>query len=374
LSETIKFIQIPKKEKKVVFYSENKNTWIHLKGLILEFLKITNTNVYYISSDKNDPGLSLVNPNFKSFNVGQGYILNWLFANIETDVFVMTTPDLNSFQLKRSKNNVHYLYVQHSLVSLHMGYREGAFDHFDTIFCAGPHHVSEMQEIVRAKGLAGKNIVEHGYSRLDQVIKDVSNKTYKDKPSKLEKHILVAPSWGENCIIETIGCKLIKKLLDSEFQVTLRPHPQTLKLNKTIVDKIVSQNMKNPLFSLEDDISSKESFYESDLMISDWSGAALDYALSFNKPVIFIDLPKKINNPEYSKIRIEPFEVSIRSKLGAIVSPNNLDEIPITIDSLIKNCNEIDHKYFREELVFNLSKSDNVGAQRISELVDCIDK
>ena len=42
---------------------------------------------------------------------------------------------LESIPNKKSKNKVHYVYIQHSLVSLHMAYREGAFDHYDYILC-----------------------------------------------------------------------------------------------------------------------------------------------------------------------------------------------------------------------------------------------
>mgnify|MGYP003326545469 CR=1 FL=1 len=46
-------------------------------------------------------------------------------------------------------------------------------------------------------------------------------------------------------------------------------------------------------------MSTQESLHRSDLMISDWSGAALDYALGLNKPVLFIDVPRKVNNLDY---------------------------------------------------------------------------
>ncbi|MDG2005723.1 MAG: CDP-glycerol--glycerophosphate glycerophosphotransferase, partial [Thermodesulfobacteriota bacteirum] len=147
LSELINFVQIPKVQKSVVFYSEGKDSWLHLEGLIKEFLRITDRDICYISSDVDDPGLLLGDPQYKSFNINKGHILNWLFRNIETDLMVMTTPDLNTFQLKYSKKKVHYVYVQHSLVSLHMAYRKDAFEHFQTIFCAGPHHKKELRAI-----------------------------------------------------------------------------------------------------------------------------------------------------------------------------------------------------------------------------------
>ena len=63
---------------------------------------------------------------------------------MDVDVVVMTMPDLNQFQIKRSRFSVHYVHVQHSLVSLHMIYRKGAFDHFDTVFCSY-HHIAEIR-------------------------------------------------------------------------------------------------------------------------------------------------------------------------------------------------------------------------------------
>ena len=147
LFELISFVQIPRSNKRIVFYSEGRDTWIHLEGIIEELLKITNLDVCYISSEKKDPGLNLKKTNFKTFTIRPGHLLNWLFANIETDVMIMTTPDLGNFQLKCSKHHVHYIYLQHSLVSLHMAYRDGAFDHYQTIFCAGPHHINEIKAI-----------------------------------------------------------------------------------------------------------------------------------------------------------------------------------------------------------------------------------
>ena len=58
------------------------------------------------------------------------------------------------------------------------------------------------------------------------------------------------------------------------------------------------------------------------MMISDWSGAALDYALSQSKPVLFIDVPRKVNNPSYQESAIEPLEVFIRDKIGQVIPPD----------------------------------------------------
>ena len=138
-------MRLPRSQRKIVFYSEGKSYWVHLEGILKEFLSQTNIPVCYITSSKDDPGLHYYHPNLKSFKIDEGGCRNWLFKNIDTDLMVMTMPDIETYQVKRSKYPVHYVYVQHSLVSLHMVYRKGAFDHFDSIFCAGPHHLKEIR-------------------------------------------------------------------------------------------------------------------------------------------------------------------------------------------------------------------------------------
>ena len=147
LVSLIQFLQLPQESRRIVFYSVGKNYWVHLDGFVMDILQSSNLSVCYISSDSDDPGLHLKHDRMHAFKIDEGWIRNWLFENIETDVFVMTMPDLENFQIKRSRYKVHYVYVQHALISLHMAYREHAFDHFDTVFCSGPHHVKEIRAI-----------------------------------------------------------------------------------------------------------------------------------------------------------------------------------------------------------------------------------
>ena len=105
-------------------------------------------------------------------------------------------------------------------------------------------------------------------------------------------------------------------------------------------------------------------------MISDWSGTSLEYAFAFERPVIFIDVPKKILNPNWSDIMAEPIEISIRDKICHIVSPNNLQEILELIRILGKNTQDISKliKQTREKTVYNIGESAKIGAQYIKQL------
>ena len=83
-----------------------------------------------------------------------------LFKILKAGIMIMTMPDLEVYNIKRSIYSVHYLYVNHSMVSMHMIYRKGAFDHFDTLFCVGPHHVREIRETEKTYGLKPKKLIK----------------------------------------------------------------------------------------------------------------------------------------------------------------------------------------------------------------------
>ena len=369
ISGAADLIHLSKKQRQIVFYSEGRTYWPHLKSLLISTLKKTNNTICYISSSLDDPGLSMKHKKLRTFFIGMGFVRDYVFRNIDTNIMIMTMPDLNSFQVKRSIHNVHYVYVQHSLNSLHMVYRRGAFDHYDTICAAGPHHVEEIRAIEAKYNLPRKNVFELGYPRLDSLI-ETAKKYQKSEPieKKMYKKILIAPSWGPEGTIESgFGKKLVEQLLNLEHEVILRPHPQTIKFAKAKIDEIIIQHKDNPRFTFEGCVAGQESLHQSDIMVSDWSGAATEYAFALNKPVIFCDVPRKVNNPNYQDIYIEPLEVSIREKIGVIwdgVSP---------VGELIEHCGQKSKRDLRtltDQIVFNAGHSDKLFYKSIRGYID----
>lgn len=360
----LRFTNQPAEDRRLTFYSEGKNYWPHLGGLVEYILDNSELKVNFITSDNDDPAFQLSHPNLAVFKIDDGHVRNWLFENIETDLFVMTMPDIDKYQVKRSKHNVHYLYVQHALMSLHMVYRNGAFDHYDTIFCSGSHHVREMRAIEKAHGLEPKVLVEHGYAWLDSIVAQSKSRAKTTKDKNAPKHVLIAPSWGPDGVIETgVGAKLTDHLLAQGHQVTLRPHPETIKHAKRQVDAIVDAHKSNSLFSYEANVSGQDSLHNSDVMITAWSGAAFDYGFGLGKPVVFVDVPKKLNNPDYEKIPLPPVEIYIREELGTVISPEEIETLNI---SKLKPPSQKSI----DEHVFNLGTSDQVGGDYIIDWIN----
>jgi YidC/Oxa1 family membrane protein insertase len=275
--------------------------------------------------------------------------------------------DLNIFQLKRSINPVHYIYLFHAMGSTHMVDFENSYDHYDTILCVGPHQMKEIRKREQQKGLPAKNLIPHGYGRVEELLAE-GKKRY--KPPQKPYTILLAPTWGENSILHICGKEIIGVLLNAGCKVILRPHYQTLKLNPQIVSSILSCYSKNPLFEYVNQMGDKDSLFNSDILICDWSSTSIEYALGLEKPVLYIDVPRRVRNPRYQELGLEPMEVSIRNEVGLVLNPKELEKAPEMIDTLLSNPDQFRERIarLREKIIFNFGKSVEIGAQSIAEI------
>ena len=106
--------------------------------------------------------------------------------------------------------------------------------------------------------------------------------------------VLIAPSWGENGLLELFADEVIESLLKANCSIIVRPHPRTLHFKPELRFHLLDSFGNNKNFQLDLDSNSFDSFYSSDIMISDWSGSAFEFAFGTLKPVIFVNMPKKL--------------------------------------------------------------------------------
>jgi len=365
-----KFENLSDFERSIVFYAENEASMNHFRTLIFELTERMNFQICYITSVKNDQILSSKNKNILSFYIGEGAARTKFFLTLRAKILVMDMPDLDRYHIKRSKAcPVHYIYLFHSMFSIHSYLRKGALDNYDTIFCVGSHHVNELRTTEKLYGLKPKTIINYGFGRLDTLLQE--KEKFAKSDSNLKDLILITPSYGDENLLEKCGIELIDTLLKSDFRVLLRPHFRTLRDSKELIDSIKNKFGKNPSFIFEDGVIPPEYFHNSICMISDWSGISMEYAFTFERSVIFIDVPKKILNPDADDLPLEPIEISIRKKIGHIVSTNNIREIPNIINNLNDNTEDFKKqlKLIRQNTVFNISTSSKIGANYIEKLI-----
>ncbi|MBR4188769.1 MAG: hypothetical protein IKQ55_02280 [Kiritimatiellae bacterium] len=359
------FNALPRSRRKIVFYAETAADWAYL-GPTAAALEKMGRGWAAVCSDPRDPALARDN----AFYVGFGMPRTALFRNIDADAFVMTLPDIETFQLKRSVNPVHYFYIFHSIASMHRVYREHAMDGYDTILCVGPHHEREIRKTEEVYGLEPKRLLKHGYSRLDTLMHDVA--AFREAHPGADEvpgnplRVLVAPTWGECSLVEHGLEGLLDALLRAGFQTTLRLHTMTKRHKPGLVPELMRRFGAAGL-AIDPDINTTQALVESDIMVSEWSGSPLEYAFALLKPVIFVDTPPKVHNPAFGKLGLPCLEEEIRGLIGEIVPEGRWETLPDTVRRLVAARPEWKDRIaaVRDATVYNLGRSGEAGAEGI---------
>ncbi len=365
------FKKLPWEWRNIVIYSESGQDWRQFSGLIGHLNQNLGCKTCYVTSDKSDPGLARVDENFHAIYLPEGLFRTIFFQVNQSDVFVLTMMDLGNLQLKRSLHPVYYVYLFHSMGSTHMVDNENSFDHYDSLFCAGPHQVAEIRKREEIKNLPAKHLFDYGHPRLEEVIA-------LGKACRMEKHdggprtVLIAPTWGDTSIFNTCGRELIDVLLDAGYLVIMRPHYQSARQTPAVIAALRDTFAAHERFEYIDHMDETSSILRSDILVSDWSGMALEYAMGLEKPVLFIDVPRRIRNPDWKELGFEPLEASIRRQAGEILSPESLDDAPAVIERLLATPGRFRDEVheLREQKVFRLGRSIPDGATEIKRLAD----
>lgn len=229
------------------------------------------------------------------------------------------------------------IHIFHSPVSIHQIYAEDCFDAFDGFFASGPHHKKELRVYMPKRGRDVK-IFETGSEVIDTLLHNpLGNEKYAIKT------VIYAPSWGEQSSLAINGKDIISKLLVLGIKVIFRPHSLSYKTQKGLIDGIKGDFSGNNRFLLDKTDNSNLIEESVDLMVSDWSGAAFEFALGYQKPVIFIDTPQKILNKNWFKYLPEQgIEFGYRNQLGVIIK--EAQELEAAIDYCHKNYAEFNRK------------------------------
>lgn len=356
--------------KKLVFYSEKNGFYKYYKNIIEEIIRRTNIVVHYITSDPTDEVFSLESGQFIPYYIGENRLIV-LLMKLEADVMVMTTPDLENYQYKRSyiKKDIEYIYVPHDVNSSNLTFHKDALDHFDTIFVSGEQNRAEIREREEKNGLPAKNLVEWGSSVIDNMAA-AYEETEKEKTREGgdKKTVLIAPSWQKDNIMDSCIEELLDALKGGDYRVIVRPHPQYVRHFEEKVDRLARKYAGDGV-EVQKDFSSNRTVYEADALVTDWSSIAFEYAFSTLKPVLFINTPMKVVNPDYQELQTVPIDLLLRDKVGISLNPDCLDQAEASVRSLL-----YDNRFsgealaaLRDAYIYNVGRSGEVGAKYIIE-------
>ena len=270
--------------KKYVIYNEGMQYWNTFKPVCDEFEKRGIELTYYTSAQKDpcfDMNYKFVKPEF----IGEGNMAFVKLNMMSAGIVLMTTPGLQVYQLKRSKNVKHYAHILHAPSDATM-YRLFGIDYFDSVLLSGDYQKADIRLLEKNRGIKEKELTVVGCPYLD---------TLKEKMNSIsaeENHsftVLVSPSWGPSALLSKYGEKLLDPLLASGWNIIVRPHPQSKKSEKDMLDRLTEKykDAKNLIWDYERD--NIYSMKKSDIMISDFSGIIYDYTFLCDKPVMYVN-------------------------------------------------------------------------------------
>lgn len=310
--------------KHVVFYAESGGFYKYFASVIDWLIEHTNLTIHYVTNDPHDKVLSGGNPRIRAYYIGPVKIIP-LFMKMDSDMVVMTTPDLGTYQLKRSyvKKDVEYVYIDHGTSSIHMVLRKGAFDNFDTIFLAGSFQIPEHRKTEELYKLKDKTLVPTGYAYLGDLMRN-----YEARPKVPGTQVLLAPSYQKDNILDLCLDNLLSGLCKvSGIKVILRPHPQYVRRFPAKMQAIVEKYKNEKWIELDVDFSRPPALYESDIVITDWSSISYEFSFVTKRPSIQINTPPKIINPDYEKIGIVATDITFRDRIGVSLDVDKVSEI-----------------------------------------------
>ena len=352
-----------------MIYSEGSGYYKYFKNIIEYLLEHSNLIIHYVT---NDPGDRIFEMAKEQTQIRPYYISEkkaiTLMMKMDADMVLMSTPDLENYHLKRSyvRKDVEYIFTNHGIGSDNLTLRTHALDHFDTIFCVGPHIVEEERALEKLYNLPAKNLVETGYCLIDDMDENYAKM---EKTENAVKTILVAPSWQQDNLLDSCLDELLDGILDKGYRVIVRPHPQyvriySAKMNR-ILEKYKTRFSEN--FMIETDFSSNVTVYSADLLITDWSNIGYEFSFTTYKPTLYINTPMKVMNPEWEKIDVVPIDIRIRDQLGASIDLDKMNQVGEVVDKLIQNTVEYHETIaqLKKETFYNLGRSGEVSGQYI---------
>jgi len=317
---------------KIVIYAEDKRYWPFFV-LILEEFESRQIEVLYLTTSADDPVFSSDYKYIKGKYIGKGNkafaYLNFLSA----DVVLSTTPDLDVLQWKRAKTVKHYCHICHA-VGGSLLYRLFALDYYDSILLSGEDEISEIRYLESTRKLPEKQLVVAGNTYFDMSVEKI-----KHIPEENEHPftVLVSPSWGASSLLKMYGEKLLDPLAKTGWRIIVRPHPQSVIVEKAMLEKLVERYKNTPNIEWDYNHENIYALSKSDVMISDFSGIIYDYVFLFDRPVLLSLRNLDLRPYDAHCLKQEPSYLQALRKIGLELEESRLNSIKDIIMDLSKN-------------------------------------
>ena len=311
---------------KYAIYAEDSRYWPFFETVLDEF-EARQIEVHYFTTTEDDPVFTSPYRYVKGKYIGKGNKA-YAFMNFLSASFVLTTtPHLNVFQWKRSKNVAHYCHMVHGAGGALL-YRLFSLDYFDSILVPGAVEIPEIRMIEQARKLPEKQLITVGNTFFDRCSEKIRH-----IPAEEEHRftVLVSPSWGPCALLKTFGERLIDPLAKTGWRIIIRPHPQSSIVEQPMLKKLHERYKNNPDIIWDYNHENMYSLAKSDVMISDFSGIIYDFVFLFDKPVLVNTHNLDTRRLDAHTAQTEPYYLRALSDIGIELNECSLANIKAVI-------------------------------------------
>jgi len=351
----------------IIIFSEGKNYWLTYKGIIEELIR-RDIPFKYLSLDIHDPALTIDEPCMHSCWVGKGSAGFARVACSRGKILLTSTPNIGCAGYPLPRPTVDRMALVSHAVSDTSYLKKGAIDHYDLILDVGPWCENRLRRLEELRGLSPKKWKAVGLPYLDELARNIAPKNDRSDGNV----ILVAPSWGDKSLLNLYGSDFIFDLLRHDFDVILRPHPQSWNHEQEMLEKIIEKASVFPRFKVDREPDSTISMRMADIMISDSSSVRYDFVFLYKKPVITFSVPMGSLSSFEADTLGGPWDEGIASRLGWVISPDDdFDIIDIIHTLKMQDPARLEQLY--EELISNHGRSAQAIVDALLEEKDEID-
>ena len=315
----------------LVIFSDDKRYWQTFEPVIRE-LDSRAFDMKYMTASPDDPALKSTYPHLHAEFIGEG---NRAFAKLnflKATILLSTTPGLDVYQWKRSRDVKYYVHLPHGANDATTGYRSFGLDFYDAVLLSGEYQETAMRELEQLRNEAEKEAVIVGVPYMDEMVKRLA------ACPELPPHprtVLVAPTWGASSIFSKYGSSFIDTLISTGYHVILRPHPQSFTADRELLDKLMSAYPDSDQLEWNRDADNFEVLRRSDIMISDYSGVIFDFAFVFDKPVICADTEMLVDPLDAWWLGKPLWAVTALPRIGPRLTADSIGNLKALIDSAI---------------------------------------
>ena len=321
-----------------VIFSDSKRYWNVFKPVCDEF-ENRKIDVQYWTMSEDDPAFSEKYNHVKTLFIGEG---NKAFSKLNimnAGVVLATTPGLDVLQWKRSPNVGKYVHILHQPGDTTF-YRMFGLDHYDAVLISGEYEERQLREIEKLRGIPRRDTCLTGITYLDTMKAryEALKKDTKDSGrSSGTKTVLLAPTWGETAILSRFGERIISALVNTGYNIIIRPHPQSFESEKDLMNSLMSKFPESDKMHWNRDNDNFEVLSRSDIMITDFSGVMFDYALIFDRPFIYADIEFDKSPYDAAWLEEDMWTLKILPHIGIPLKEEDFDNIREVIDRTVND-------------------------------------